>query len=205
MKFTKTATFLFPLLNVPKSLFDCHILDSWGRLKHKSRFLNAYLKNETISKYKEENYIYIVVRGYRDTDFDKFYTTVQAFPNFIDDYDIKECTVFIFSVPTDFQKDFNLIINGKYSEISAESKKLILANHYFSGKSYTLPLILNKAIVLKESWEERLSNPGSSAQLYDQEVWPIINNKAEILTNEVISNHTTNSNSKLTPTGDFFG
>ena len=203
MKFTKTATFLFPLLNVPKSLFDCNILDSWGRLKHKSRFLNCYLKNDTISKYKEENYMYIVVRGYRDTDFDKFYTTVQAFPNFIDDYDIKECTVFIFSIPTDFQRDFNLIINGKYSEISAESKKLILANHYFSGKSYTLPLILNKAIVLKESWEDRLSNPGSAACLYDQEVWPIINNKTEILTNEVISNYTTNS--KLTPTGDFFG
>ena len=203
MKFTKTATFLFPLLNVPKSLFDCHIQDSWGRLKHKSRFLNAYLKNDTISKYEEENYIYILARGYRDTDFDKFYSTVQAFPNFIDDYDIKECVVFIFSVPTDFDRDFNLIINGKYSEISAESKKLILANHYFSGKSYTLPLILNKAIVLKESWEERLSNPTSPAFLYDQEVWPIINNKTEILTNEVISNYTTNS--KLTPTGDFFG
>jgi len=203
MKFTKTATFLFPLLNVPKSLFDCHIQDSWGRLKHKSRFLNAYLKNDTISKYEEENYIYILARGYRDTDFDKFYSTVQAFPNFIDDYDIKECVVFIFSVPTDFDRDFNLIINGKYSEISAESKKLILANHYFSGKSYTLPLILNKAIVLKESWEERLSNPTSPAFLYDQEVWPIINNKTEILTNEVISNYTTNS--KLTPTRDFFG
>ena len=190
MKFTKTATFLFPLLNVPKSLFDCHIQDSWGRLKHKSRFHNAYLKNDTISKYKEENYIYILARGYRDTDFDKFYTT-------------KECVVFIFSVPTDFNKDFNLIINGKYSEISAESKKLILANHYFSGKSYTLPLILNKAIVLKESWEDRLSNPGSPAYLHNQEVWPIINSKTEILTNEVISNYTTNS--KLTPTGDFFG
>mgnify|MGYP001161243549 FL=1 len=203
MKFTKTATFLFPLLNVPKSLFDCHITDSWGRLKYKSRFLNAYLKNDTISKYKEENYIYVLARGYRDTDFDKFYTTVQAFPNFVDDYDIKECTVFIFSIPTDYINDFNLIINGKYSEVTANGKKLILANHYFSGKSYTLPLILNKAIVLKESWEERLSNPGSIAHLYDQEVWPIINNKTEILTNEVISNYTTNS--KLTPTRDFFG
>ena len=203
MKFTKTATFLFPLLNVPKSLFDCHIQDSWGRLKHKSRFLNAFLSNDTISKHKEENYIHVLVRGYRDTDFDKFYTTIQAFPNFIDDYDVGECTVFIFSIPTDYENDFNLIINGKYSEITANSKKLILANHYFSGKSYTLPLILNKAIVLKESWEDRLSNPTSPAFLYDQEVWPIINNKTEILTKNVISNYTTKT--KLTPTGDFFG
>ena len=203
MKFTKTATFLFPLLNVPKSLFDCHILDSWGRLKHKSRFLNAYLANNTISKYEEENYIYVVARGYRDTDFDKFYTTIQAFPNFIDDYDIKDCCVFIFSIPTDFAADYDLIVSGKYSEITANSKKLILANHYFSGKAYTLPLILNKAIVLKDSWEERLSNPGSPAFLYDQEVWPIINNIVEILTHEVVNSYSTNK--KLTPTGDFFG
>jgi len=66
-----------------------------------------------------------------------------------------------------------------------------------------LPLILNKAIVLKESWEDRLSNPTSPAFLYDQEVWPIINNKTEILTKNVISNYTTKT--KLTPTGDFFG
>ena len=203
MKFTKTATFLFPLLNVPKSLFDCHILDSWGRLKHKSRFLNAYLANNTISKYEEENYIYVVVKGYRDTDFDKFYTTIQAFPNFIDDYDIKDCCVFIFSIPTDFAADYDLILRGKYSEITANSKKLILANHYFTGKAYTLPLILNKAIVLKDSWEERLSNPGSPAFLYDQEVWPIINNIVEILTHEVVNSYSTNK--KLTPTGDFFG
>ena len=111
--------------------------------------------------------------------------------------------MFIFSIPTDYQNDFDLLINGKYLEITANSKKLILANHYFSGKSYTLPLILNKAIVLKESWEERLSNPTSPAYLYDQEVWPIINCTAEILTNEVISNYTTKS--KLTPTGDFLG
>ena len=90
MKFTKTATFLFPLLNVPKSLFDCNILDSWGRLKHKSRFLNCYLKNDTISKYKEENYMYIVVRGYRDTDFDKFYTNLLSYPNFIDYFEFLE-------------------------------------------------------------------------------------------------------------------
>ena len=202
MKFTKTATFLFPLLNVPKSLFDCHILDSWGRLKHKSRFLNAFLTNTTISKYKEENYIYVIVRGYRDTDFDKFYTTVQAFPNFIDDYDIEDCCVFIFSIPTDFIPDYQCIIQGKYSEITANAKKLILGNHYFSGKVYTLPLILNKAIVLKDSWEDRLSNSGSPALLYDQEVWPIINSTNEILTNEVVNSYSTNK--KLTPSGDLF-
>ena len=59
-------------------------------------------------------------------------------------------TSIIRNINSIYKNDFNLIINGKYSEITANSKKLILANHYFSGKSYTLPLILNKAIVLKE-------------------------------------------------------
>jgi hypothetical protein len=40
-KFTKTATFLFPLLNIPKNIFDCNIKDTWGRVKYTSRFINA--------------------------------------------------------------------------------------------------------------------------------------------------------------------
>ena len=134
--------------------------------------------------------------------FNKFYTTVQAFPNFIDDYDVEGCCVFIFSIPTDFTIDYNLMIQGKYSEISANAKKLILGNHYFPGKAYTLPLILNKAIVLKDSWEDRLSNVGSPAYLYDQEVWPIIDSAKEILTQKVVDNYS--ENKKLTPSGDFF-
>ena len=96
MKYTKTATFLFPLLNVPKSLFDCYILDSWGRVKYKTRFLNCFLKNLTIGKYQKDNYLHILVRNYRDTDFDKFYSTIQAFPNYIDDYDLDNCLIFYF-------------------------------------------------------------------------------------------------------------
>ena len=32
-KFTKTATFLFPLLDIPKVLFECNIKDKFGRIK----------------------------------------------------------------------------------------------------------------------------------------------------------------------------
>lgn len=203
IKFTKTATFIFPLLNISKNLFDCNILDPWGRIKFNSRFLNAYLHDQNIEKYNNKDYVFIVVRGYRDSEFDKFYSTIQAFPNYVDDYEIQDCVILVFSIPTNYQKDYELILNGFYSEISADAKKLILTNNYFSGKVFTLPLILNKAIVLKQSWEERLSNPGSIADLQDQEVWPIITFDKEILDKNIISKYSAN-NKHFEPSGEFF-
>jgi hypothetical protein len=185
MKYTKTATFLFPLLNISKNLFDCNILDNWGRIKYKSRFLNAYLADSNIPKFNDKGYVFVVCRSYRDLDFERFYSTIQAFPNYVDDYDNKDYVVFVFSIPEEHQEDYKLILEGKYSKISLEAKRLILGNNYFSDKALVLPLILNKAIVLKDHWEKRLSNPWSIAVLGEQEVWPIISINKEILTKEV--------------------
>ena len=203
IKFTKTATFIFPLLNISKNLFDCNILDPWGRIKFYSRFLNAYLEDKNIEKYNNKDYVFILVRNYRDAEFDKFYSVIQAFPNYVDDYEIQDCLVLVFSIPTNYQKDYNLIIRGLYSETSPDAKKLILTNNYFSGKVFTLPLILNKASVLKNSWEERLSNPGSVADLKEQEVWPIITFTNEILDKNIISKYSA-SNKYFEPSGEFF-
>lgn len=194
IKFTKTATFLFPLLQIPKSLFDCDIRDRFGRFKHNTRFVNAYLEDNVIEKYKsneETTYVFVVVRSYQDVDFSTFYSTIQALTNYVDDYEYKGCFVIVFSVPKETKADFDLIINGGYSQVSTEAKRLILANNFFSGKVFTLPLILNKAEVLKNSWEERLTFIGkdiySPANLEDQEVWPIIDDAKEILTKEIIT------------------
>ena len=203
IKFTKTATFIFPLLNISKNLFDCNILDPWGRIKFYSRFLNAYLEDKNIEKYNNKDYVFILVRNYRDAEFDKFYSVIQAFPNYVDDYEIQDCLVLVFSITTNYQKDYNLIIRGLYSETSPDTKKLILTNNYFSGKVFTLPLILNKASVLKNSWEERLSNPGSVADLKEQEVWPIITFTNEILDKNIISRYSA-SNKYFEPSGEFF-
>jgi uncharacterized protein YutD len=199
VKFTRTATFLFPLLEISKNLFDCDIRDKYNRPQHKTRFLNAYLKHEGITQ--EEDCLYLVLRNYRDVSFDIFYSTIQALPNYVDDYDSQGCCIFIFSVPEKRQKDFDLIKNGKYSEVSAEAKKAILMNNFFSGKVFTLPLVLNKAEALKNSWEDRLSTPGSPAELKDQEVWPIIELENEELNNSIMSKITTKK--ELSPTGEF--
>lgn len=201
VKFTKTATFLFPLLDIPKVLFECDIKDRFGRTKYASRFLNAYLRDKTITKYNQEDYLFVLVRNYRDVDFDKFYSTIQSFPNYVDDYDNKECLVLVFKIPQNNLKDFNLVKRGLYSEVSAEGKKLIMSNNFYTGKAFTLPLILNKATALKDSWEDRLSNPGSIADLGDQEVWPILNEEDEEL-NEIVLN-SFNTKIELLPTGEF--
>jgi len=190
MKFTKTATFLFPLLQVPKSLFDCDIKDRFGRYQHNTRFLNAYLQDNCINKYKStENitYVFVVLRNYQDVEFATFQSTLRALPNYVDDYDHKECFVVVFTIPETCKEDFKLILNGGYSQVSTDGKRLILANNFYSGKPYTLPLILNKAQTLKDSWEERLSNPGSLADLGEQAVWPIINLETQLLTKEIIA------------------
>lgn len=206
--FTKTATFLFPLLDIPKQLFQCEIKDSFGRLKHTNRFLNAYLEDCCIEKYKsnsEIDYVFILVRNYRDVEFEKFYEKLVSVCNYIDDYEHQTCLVFVFKIPQDNIYDFTLLKNGKYSEITKQAKDLILKNHFFSGKPSTLPLILNKAEVLKLSWEERLTFIGpdiySPADLTDKEVWPIINMSKEILTEEIIESY--RERKFLEPIGEF--
>ena len=203
LKFTKTATFLFPLLDIPKKLFDCNIKDVFGRTKITNRFINAFSRNKCIDKYNEvdKDYVFILVKTYQDVDFDRFYTTLQAFPNYVDDYDSKGCCIFVFEVSEKRQKDFDLIKNGKYSEVSADAKKAILMNNFFSGKPFTLPLVLNKAEALKNSWEDRLGTPGSLAELKDQEVWPIIESENEELNDSVMSQITTKK--ELSPSGEF--
>lgn len=202
VKFTKTATFLFPLLGIPKKLFKCNILDRFGRLKYDNRFLNAYLKNTHIEKYDDKDYVFVVMRNYQDVDFDGFCKTLQAFPNYVDEYDVEDCLIMIFSVPEENQADFDLLKQGQYSKISVRCRDLILANNYFFGQIHTLPLILTKAKVLKEMWETRLSEVNSIADLGNQEVWSIINMEEETLSKEVLSTYT--KIKKLAPKlGDF--
>ena len=202
MKFTKTATFLFPLTTIPKSLFECNIRDVFGRTKFTTRFVNAFSSSTCINKYQEEpGLIFIVTKQYQDVGFEAFYTTITSFPNYVDDYDDAGYLVFIFRIPEENQKDYELILNGKYSKISQQSKKLILGNNFFTGKAFTLPLILNKSEALKTSWEDRLSLPSSPAVLGDQEVWPIIDSVEEVLTPNVMK--TIALTSKLAPSGEF--
>jgi len=185
IKTTKTSTFLFPLLEIPKSIFTCDIKSNFKRTLYNTRFINAYLKDESIGNYLKDH-IFILIENYQDKDFSAFYSTMTAFPNYVDDYEINGYLVMIYKVSDERMEDYQLILNGKYSKISEAGKKLILSNHFYHGKSITIALILAKSSSLRESWEQTLRHK-SVIDLGNQEVWSIILPKKEILTKEVIS------------------
>ena len=198
VKYTKTTTFLFPLLEVPKDLFRCNIKNSFDQVIFTTRFLNCYLQDIDLdnSEYNNGPYIYLIVKAYQDVDFETFYSTILSFSNYIDEYEKDNYIIMVFKVPDENLDDFNKLLQGKYSEVSQKAKTLIMQNNFFSGKPYVIPLILNKAKNLKDSWEKRLSNDGiingvdtgirSMADLRDQQVWPIIDLEKESLTNKTL-------------------
>jgi hypothetical protein len=197
IKYTKTATFLFPLLEIPKKLFICDVKDIFLNTKFNLRFINAYLKDTQINKY-DKNHIFVVVRNYRDLSFDGFYDKLISFPNYVDDYEEGNCLIFIFSIPEKNLKDFNLLLNGKYSQISEKAKELIVHNHFFNGQILLLKMILYKSPKLKEYWNEQLScPPNSMVDLGDQELCSIIDLKKQVLSKEVLKKFNKTNFSKI--------
>jgi hypothetical protein len=180
VKYTKTATFLFPLLGIPKAIFSCNVKNSFGTTMFTTRFYNAFIRDCKVDNYKE-GFVFVVVRAYQDVDFQCFYDTMGAFENYVDDYERGDYIVFVYSIIDKFKADYKLLMDGKYSKISPEGKKAVLSNNYFSGKPYTLPLILGKSEALKKGWEDRLK-----VDLLDQEVWSIITPEKEEMCDDIL-------------------
>lgn len=185
VKYTKTSTFLFPLLCIPKGLFHCNVKNSFGKLLMTTRFLNSYLIDSDLAneEYNEGPYVFLIIKPYQDTDFDAFYNTILSYENYVDEYERLGYVIMVFRIPDKLLEDYNKIMNGKYSEISKEARQLIMGNCFFSSKPKFIPMILSKSVALKTSWEERLSFIGpdidSPADLGDQEVWGIITKDKE--------------------------
>jgi hypothetical protein len=181
MKYTKTATFIFPLLDIPKELFKCEVKNSFGKVLFQSRFVNAYLYYEEIVT---DICVFIVIRNYQDPHFREFYTTLISLENYVDDFEKHNHCIMLFSIREQYLEDFYKLLNGEYSKISTEAKSKIFKNSFFSGNYTVLPMIFSKAVALKEMWEKELSNPHIHfvAELRDQEVWSIMEPEKETLT-----------------------
>ncbi len=188
--FTKTSTFIFPLLNIPRDLFKYKLIN-FGKNVESTRFVNSYIYNSQNQLFND--HVSIVISNYRDKDFDDFYNNIKNLNNFHDEYISNNTLVLIFKIPEENIKDYNIIKQGKYSEISEKGKSLILSNFFFDFKPSTIPMILNKAPFLKNSWEKVI---GSSIE--NGEVWSILNEIEETLTIEKL-----NGSIKLKPSKDF--
>lgn len=188
--FTKTSTFIFPLLNIPRELFKVN-LTNFGKVTESTRFVNAYIYNEQKPMYNE--HVSIVISSYIDKDYDNFYKELHNHPNYADEYISNGTLVMIFEIPEENMVDYQLIKKGRYSQVSEKGKDLILKNFFFDFKPSTIPLIFAKAKPLKTSWEKMI---GKSIE--DQEVWSIMIEQEETLTSIKL-----NGNAILKPSEDF--
>ena len=204
VKYTKTSTFLFPLLEIPRSLFRCNVESSFGSVIMTNRFLNSYLIEEGLNSkvFNEGPYVFLVIKNYRDPEFDCFYDTLTSLDNYVDDYEKYGFLIVIFKILDEFLIDYNLLMKGKYSKLSHKAKQNIINNAFYSGSTrITLSLILSKSEKLKKSWEKRLSNPPISyVDLEDREVWSIIDLEKETLNSKVLKE---SKNQKMSPSREF--
>ena len=202
VKFTKTSSFLFPLLEIPKTLFNCNVSSTFKNTIMTNRFLNSYLIDKDLNcDFNKDPFLFIVIKPYRDKDFQSFFDTLVSLDNYVDDYEKEDFITLIFEVKEKKIPDYNLIIEGKYSKISKESKKLILNNSFFR-RPEVLPLILSKSTELKKTWEARLSSPKHIVDLKDQEVWGILNKEEESFSCETLR-ELKKTKLKLTPNQEF--
>lgn len=208
VKYTQTSTFLFPLVDIPKQLFTCDVKSSFGRLIMTTRFLNAYMWDEDLEfEFNHGPYIFVVIKPYRDSNFEEFYSTIISMPSYVDEYEKGNYLVMIFKILEENMEYYNLILKGKYSELPAEAKKMILKNNYFRLAPNLVPRILNKNPELRKSWEKALSNYhedprlNSVVDLGDQEVWSIIIYEEEGISEKKLKN--LDKKAKLTPNKEF--
>lgn len=172
--FTKTSTFIFPLLNIPRELFKVN-LTNFGKVTESTRFVNAYIYNDQKPMYND--HVSIVISSYLNKDYDNFYKELHNHPSYADEYISNGTLVMIFEIPEENMVDYQLIKKGKYSQVSEKGKDLILKNFFFDFKPSTLPMIFAKSKPLKASWEKMIES-----SIEDQEVWSILNEQEETLT-----------------------
>jgi hypothetical protein len=158
-------------------------------------------------EFNYEPYVFVAVKPYRDSNFERFISTITAMPTYVDEYEKGEYIIMIFRVPDKNIGFYEMILDGKYSELPPEGKAVVLRNNFFSLDPNILPCILNKDTGLKRSWENAMSAPhpdpriDSTVRLGDAEVWSKILKENEGLSDEKLRN--LGKTPKLTPAKEF--
>ena len=187
-KYTQTSTFLFPLLEIPKQLFRCDVTNSFNKRIMTTRFSNAFMWDEDLEfDFNHEPYIFIVLKPYRDYNFEEFYSTIISMATYVDEYEKDDFIVMVFKIPEKHLDQYNLLLEGKYSKLSPEIKGLILKNSFFKLNPNILPRILSRCPELRKSWEKALSSSENDPVILgDQEVWSIIDKNKEGLSSKML-------------------
>jgi hypothetical protein len=159
LKKTITTTFIVPLVIKRDKLSD-------------NGFVNGYIKDlRRDVQYK--NSVYLL---FKPIDLDKFRNFVDAEGDkIVDDYDYEDgYVVLVYSLPSKFKNDIDLIKQGKYSETSTKFQEAfpkiikIMKNGLHRDEISLQYRIFKKSLDLKELWEAKIGEILTD----DMEVWP---------------------------------
>ena len=172
IKKTITSIFIVPSLQIDK-------------IKIKDNgYINAYAKDESPDAVSYENCVYLL---FKPSDLHKFRSFLdeeyERTKSVIDDYDYEGgYVVVVYKLNEKFNKDYDLIKQGKYSKTSRSfqllfSKSVKVVKGGFTREEISLQYrVFNKTEDMISFWEDKLGVTFD----HDQEVWHAYEEKNEI-------------------------
>lgn len=163
IKYNISTKFLLPILKLPNSVLD-------NFFPH-FRFINTFISCNVLNYPYEVLYILLNPKEL-DLDFYNFEKIIQDNENYIETFDIGyNLVLFVFRIPKEFKRDYNLFLNGEYSKTSKSYQKLFPKENYikdstgrkvrdrsgfFIKEPSSFHHIFNKTDFLKRRWCEKL-------------------------------------------------
>ena len=150
-KISATNLFIVPILNI-------------GREKLlKVGFVEAFIKDE-LRELKYENAVYLLFKPINWEEFNMFLEEQREMRMpLVDEYHHGEWAVVVYQFPKQWQRDVDILMTGKFSQVSRRYKDLIPYWHKGSdGKGGFIEevtnqhLIYNKSQKVKDYWKKEL-------------------------------------------------
>jgi len=151
-----TTSFLLPLLG-------------WRRSVYQPYLVNAYIRHEGVPHFTE-GHLFVLLEWNDSDRFNKLEAVITKHESHVSTYEPDEkgeYVMHVFKLRDMVLDDYHKFLNGKYSQISSHSKKLILTSAKTNG---TTDKILRRSAELKEYQEDKMGSKLSS----EDEVWPCI-------------------------------
>lgn len=197
------TTFLLPLIGLPEKVLR-------AKAKKEPRIINAYLCDEEVD-YWNEGHLFLLYRGYQShlpsdegsvDNFNVFEESLRKNKRFVDSYELCKGALMVAIFNIDDIAEYELFIEGKYSEFSPSSKnKCIDAcistiwDSRANSTKNTLMHIFRRSKERQRAFEEYLKMPeGSMDGLELCSKWSI---EKEVLTSEIKEKLTKNFTSKI--------
>lgn len=137
--------------------------------------VNAYIDDCSLDdEALSEPHIFVLLRYQGTPAFKELETMLEGKPNFYASYDISggNFVMYVFRVLDDCQDDFKLFLKGKYSQISASGRHLILKSVKKNGVA--------EKILLKDKSLKTYQETVIGQSIGDQEVWSIPDSAEEV-------------------------